>query len=75
MPAVPHLPFDSLCFPIELVIPVEVFRCPRATAASVRDLLPHNGGVESLGRREGGSGVTGPPAHWEGTEIGEGEGA
>ncbi|XP_040317125.1 threonine--tRNA ligase, mitochondrial isoform X3 [Herpailurus yagouaroundi] len=49
----------------ELVIPVEVFRCPRATAASVRDLLPHNGGVESLGRREGGSGVTGPPAHWE----------
>ncbi|XP_049472321.1 threonine--tRNA ligase, mitochondrial isoform X2 [Panthera uncia] len=49
----------------ELVIPVEVFRCPRATAASVRDLLPHNGGVESLGRREGESGVTGPPAHWE----------
>lgn len=73
MPAVPpphHLPFDSLCPLIELLIPVEVFGYSRDTATSVRDLLSHSRGAEGLGRMEGGSGVTGPPTHWEGTEIG-----
>lgn len=74
LPVVPHPSFDCLCFPIELVVPVEVFGRPRASAASVRHLLPHDGGAEGLGRVEGGGGVTGSPAHWEGTEPGEGRG-
>lgn len=52
---------------------MEVLGCLRDTAASVRDLLPHSKGAEGLGGMEGGSGVTGPPAHWEGTEIGRRE--
>lgn len=64
-----HLPFDSLCPSTELVILMEVFGHPRRTAESIRDFLPHSRGAEGLGRMEGGSRVTGPPAHWEGTEI------
>lgn len=67
----PHLPFDPLCPPAELIISVEISRCPRDTAESVRHFLPHCRGAEGLGRMEGGSRVTGPPAHWEGIEIGE----
>lgn len=64
-------PFDSLCPPTELIILMEVFWHPRDSAESVRDFLPHCRGAEGLGRVEGGSRVTGPPAHWEGTETGK----
>ena len=66
----PHLPFDSLSPPTELIISVEISRRPRDTAESVRHFLPHCRGAEGLGRMEGGSRVTGPPAHWEGIETG-----
>lgn len=66
----PHLPFDSLCPPTELIISVEISRRPRDAAESVRHFLPHGRGAEGLGRMEGGRRVTGPPAHWEGVETG-----
>lgn len=56
--------------PTELVILVEVFRGPRDAAEGVRGFLPHSPGAEGLGRTEEGGRVAGPPAHWEGTEIG-----
>lgn len=70
----PHLPFDSLCPPTELIISVEISRRPRDTAESVRHFLPNCRGAEGLGRMEGGSRVTGPPAHWEGIERDWGSG-
>lgn len=58
--------------PTELLILMEGFRCPRDAAEGVRGFLPHSRGAEGLGRMEEGGRVTGPPAHWEGTEIGAG---